>query len=318
MVASLEKSRHGPCSVYFRQLLGHSAAEELVWRTVHLQPNTHHPSPGSDDEAQSRPSRASRTRFCRPFPLSFPFMLRPTWTAALASCFVSKKHGLLMLPHTHSVLAKGAIQAAPGTVKRGPGKPHVSSSKGWSDPGSGAQPHPPPVICEHSILPSVPAQPLNAAIATGSKPGLWLSPLSFFCADPSSQHASPRATRRMASALVQNKRAQQRWPTPSAEAGGAPFGHPIRCGSATLLTLTGRGRPTCTANRGVEGRTLDVASESVAPALLSAVWGEGKEAPVRPTTALADQPPSFRSDGTCRCVCAAVDECVALGCVTVK
>jgi hypothetical protein len=44
---------------------------ELVWRTVHLQPN--HPK-GSDDEAQSRPSRASRTKVCRALPLSFQLL----------------------------------------------------------------------------------------------------------------------------------------------------------------------------------------------------------------------------------------------------
>lgn len=287
---------------------GPSAAQHPPW-----------PSPGSDDEAQSRPSRASRTRFCRPFPLSFAFFLRPTWKAALSRCFAPKKHELLILPHIHCALSKGAIQAAPGTVKRGPGKPHVFLRNGWRDPGSGPQ----------TVTPARHLQALNSAISASTTAQRCHS---------DGQHAWPQifpsffllrgsvvSIRVTKSHPTNGKRlgSKQKSATALANplgggAGDAPFQHPIRCSSAALLTLTGRRRPTCTANRGVEGRTLDVASESVAPALLSAVWGEGTEAPVRPTTALADQPPSFRSDGTCQCVCPAVHECVALGCVTVK
>jgi len=132
MVASLEKSRHGPCSVYFRQLLGHSAAAELVWRTVQLQPNT---SPGSDDEAQSRPSRASRTRFCRPFPLSF--LLRPTWKASP----LSLKDTSFSCFSTHTLLS----QKGPSKLRQAPssavqGSPMFPYEMGWvEDPGSGAQ-----------------------------------------------------------------------------------------------------------------------------------------------------------------------------------
>lgn len=39
-----EKCRHGPCSVYFRRPSGHSAAEDLVWRTAHLQPSPAEPA----------------------------------------------------------------------------------------------------------------------------------------------------------------------------------------------------------------------------------------------------------------------------------
>lgn len=132
---------------------------------------------------------------------------------------------------------------------------------------------PPPAICKHSIPPTLPLRSQRCH-SDGQQPDpdfplfLRARRLNTRHQEPANEWQAPGAKQKSATALANPL---------GGGAGDAPFGHPIRCSSASLPTLTGCGRPTCTANRGVNGRTLDVASESVAPALLSAVWGEGNQ-----------------------------------------
>ena len=285
MVASVEESRHGPCSVYFPQLC--SCAAGLLgcirpwpfificnWRQQTTSrkwcgarsicrgpppsdslllcrqgpPNEPNEPKQGHPEAQSRPSRAP---FAGPSRCSFvPSVLHPVYTPKRPKD-----------PGTDSP-SREAPCGRPG--------PPVGLHATWS-----------PQLW-HSIL------------TTGQRcHGDGLDHTEHFLSAPSSHHASPKAK--------QKKAPKTGWPTSSAVASGRGWRCTTRPASnpAPFLSSSALTGPLPQRMAASMGRTLDVTSESVAPALPSAVWGDGGGGTIPcssdPGPDQPDQPPCFAS-----------------------